>query len=708
VDQLLTYYAQRPLVGREAVVERLMRFGSQEAPGCLLVEAEAMFGKSALLAHLVRCADEGTWSGGPVPDIVFFFVREEQKRNTAAAFLAAVNAQLLALLRSPAGVIGDLEAQRSQLFQLWKQAGAEAGPYRPLLLLVDGLDEMAPDGLTILDVVPGADQPYVHILVSSRPWVLPVLGQEHPLGTAARLHLDRLDEQAIADLLVRNGAGAGAAASLAPRIERMTRGEPLFSSVVSADVAAGGEARLADLEAQGVTAVSDYLRADVAQLEARLVDASEEVVGVLAASTGGIAVEEIAAVLGLSKLRVEKAVAPIRRFLRGGGRLRLMHREVQRMVEERLGAEAVQSYAARVATWCATFVPRWPEGMPDYPIRHGVGHLADQARAEDDPVRRAIWTEGLADAVGPRFIDLHERRVDRLRWLMLDLDDALDACAGDTGAGGALRVIITATVDARFRCGGLRPAVIFERARLGDIDGARARLDAVAIDEPWRQAALLLCAWLAPEEAAGWAHHMLRALSPALAPGLEVLAGRVAVDLEGAPAPAMSLVPPPDQHRAQSIVAQIGGGGSVEGEPVEPVVSGEQVGWEIERNRLVFRQQSLGGSVAGPPASVSPDAGPVYRAETEGPLLVSFAAASPGPGADLLRDYISLHAANPYTQYRNRSLWAVLQSVAHHPDPALVAELVEQLVAAALGVGTVVVADCVPLTALAILAAWDV
>ncbi len=706
VDQLLAYYAGRPLVGREQVLDRLTRFANQEPPGCLLVEGDAMFGKSALFAELVRRIDSGTWDAGTwesgiVPDVAFFFVREEQKRNTAAAFLAAVNAQLLVLVGSTGGVVGDLEAQRSQLLQLWARAGRAADAYRPLLLLVDGLDEMATDGLTVLDVLPPADRPYVHVIASSRPWALPVLDHQHPLGTAERLALDHLDEIALTELLADNGADPHDAARLAGRVLAVTRGEPLFSSLVSADVAAGGEPRLAELEAQGVAGVRDYFRADFAQLQQRVdSEAAEEVLGLLAVVRGGIALAEIAAALGVTKLRVDRAVAPMRRFLRGGDRVRLMHRELQRIVAQELFLPAdLDRFAEKLATWCATFAPRWDTETPEYALRHGIGHLAERVRAHAEPAERSAWSGRLAEAVNDTFVDLHERRIGHPRALMDDLDRALAACALDTGELGYLRVVRTATLAARFRREGLRPARTFDLARQGDLDGARRRLAAFAVDEPWRQATSLVCAWLAAPAAAEEARRLLHVTSGGLAPGLELLAGRVAVDVDGAPPPATALQAPPDEWRARSIVAQIGG--RIPDDPsalAEPLVAGEQVLEELERGR----ETSLTWTGGAAPAPTSDEA-PVYRAEVEGPMLVSYAAAAPLGGKELLRDYIVLHAANPYVQYRNRSLWALLLSVVHHPDTALVQELVEQLTTAALGGGSVIVDDCLVLTGLAVL-----
>src|SRR5262249_14894767 len=46
--------------------------------------------------------------------------------------------------------------------------------------------------------------------------------------------------------------------------------------------------------------------------------------------------------------------------------------------------------------------------------------------------------------------------------------------------------------------------------------------------------------------------------------------------------------------------------------------------------------------------------------------------------------YIGIHATNPYAEYRNRSLWAILGAVCCHPDDAEARELARLLVTAAL------------------------
>jgi hypothetical protein len=63
---------------------------------------------------------------------------------------------------------------------------------------------------------------------------------------------------------------------------------------------------------------------------------------------------------------------------------------------------------------------------------------------------------------------------------------------------------------------------------------------------------------------------------------------------------------------------------------------------------------------------------------------VAFAAQHPWPGNDLLERYIRIHAANPYAEYRNRSLWGILGAVACHPDASQARSFVTTLAEAAL------------------------
>lgn len=211
IADIIDYYTII-FVGREQEWTRLADFARQQAPGYLLVEALPGYGKSALMAHLIHRHETSHWDRSPVPNLLYFFIRQQGKRNTPVAFLQALNSQLLDTLRLPGGVPTDLDALQSQFNQLWPHASETATPTQPLLVLVDGLDEMAAikvDEVNIAQLLPVKLAPYVHIIVSSRPNPEPLqhVALEHPLRKADRpLRLQTFGEaevQAFVNLKVK-------------------------------------------------------------------------------------------------------------------------------------------------------------------------------------------------------------------------------------------------------------------------------------------------------------------------------------------------------------------------------------------------------------------------------------------------------------------------------------------------------------------------
>lgn len=205
----------------------IANFALQQTPSYLVVEALPGYGKSALMAHLVHRQETGQWDRPSVPSLLYFFIRYEGGRHTPVAFLQALNSQLLNLLQGDGGVPADLSSLRSQFSYLWPQAVAKATAEQPLLLLIDGLDEMAWGETTIADELPALaeDHTFVHVVVSSHsnPKPLERVAINHPFRCAAVHRLQTFTVLEVQALLQESALPVIQAAALAPRVHTLTK-----------------------------------------------------------------------------------------------------------------------------------------------------------------------------------------------------------------------------------------------------------------------------------------------------------------------------------------------------------------------------------------------------------------------------------------------------------------------------------------------------
>src|SRR6266536_754485 len=89
-----------------------------------------------------------------------------------------------------------------------------------------------------------------------------------------------------------------------------------------------------------------------------------------------------------------------------------------------------------------------------------------------------------------------------------------------------------------------------------------------------------------------------------------------------------------------------------------------------------------------------------YAANFDGPILVNIAREHGPEGTELVDQYVDAHAGYNYVEYRNRSLWMVLQAVLrHHPEQAWVKQRLRHLLVTALSGGGVDFTEMLPLTA---------
>src|SRR5579859_327757 len=238
IDARLRYYGQ-VFLGREPLLAELMQ-PMAPAPYSLVL-APAGFGKSALAARLVQHAGAGTWPA-PAPSLIYFFTRQDTAENKPGFYLQRVNAQLLTTLGYEGGVPSDLDMLRSQFSQLWSRAADQASATRPLVLLVDGLDEMAAGEVSIVSLLPDYLLPNVRVIATSRPNPDPrtLTAPGHPLRSAVVHPLAGFTQAEVTQLLGRAGLPSSQAAGLAPGVLELTRGEPLYVRALAPEVAKAG------------------------------------------------------------------------------------------------------------------------------------------------------------------------------------------------------------------------------------------------------------------------------------------------------------------------------------------------------------------------------------------------------------------------------------------------------------------------------------
>lgn len=379
-DAIVAFYAAT-FVGRTAEVDWLLRRVTGPEATYTLVEAPAGYGKSAFIAQLIYRHQHGILMPQTQLHMLAFFIREEGQRNTPAAFLQALNSQLLDLLGGFGGVPTDLAALRAQFTQLWSQLLSVTSTDTPVILLIDGMDEMSVDEVTIAQLLPTQLTSGVHVVVTSRPQPEPLAQapREHPLRQAQVLRLTPFQLAEIQALLLAYDVPPASVEALASRIISMTQGEPLFARFVCQDVAESGESVLIRLERNPPPDVAAYFQDQLEHLASRATaQTTQQVLGLLLVTLGAIRETELGDILALSPWDMHAALAPIRRFLLGGDILEYMHTELRRAVTAQFPERQRRVFQQQILTWCEAFGEEgWPDTTPSYVVEYYARHLVE-------------------------------------------------------------------------------------------------------------------------------------------------------------------------------------------------------------------------------------------------------------------------------------------------------------------------------------------
>jgi hypothetical protein len=323
----------------------------------------------------------------------------------------------------------------------------------------------------------------------------------------------------------------------------------------------------------------------------------------------------------------------------------------------------------------------WAECGDAYALYNTPSHWADAARISPD--KREDRTQTLIELVrNAKYQRRFEGRIGDLPALQGHLERALQVATLNPQARMLPWLIRAAKGLVAFRRTYLRAESVVDLAAAGKLDEAQGRLALfVDVDDDWHTAARLILAWLAIER------------DPAAA---QALRDRVVAGSQLGEPPLSLLLARLDAALLGQTTVQ------VKEQPAESLAYGREIvnrisGQEFDREMLSSINPSLIATFERQAEMIT---GKAYSANLDGPMLVNMAHAYGPEGTALLDEYIQAHAGYNYVEYRNRSLWIVLQAVLrNHPDQAWVKPQLRQLTIAALSGGGVDFEEMLPLTA---------
>ena len=331
-----------------------------------------------------------------------------------------------------------------------------------------------------------------------------------------------------------------------------------------------------------------------------------------------------------------------------------------------------------------------PNGKPvyskwdDYAYRYLPTHLAAGSQAINDATSQLEAARIVRLVTNPDFQKRHAAKVNDFNHLQRQVEMGLQVALGRQGPQ-ALPLVVRASLGLyNFHQGNQRPGKVFDLAEAGQIDEALRQLNLLKNVEPyWQKVAVLLIAWLAADEKpyeAGELRNQIIMSQPFRWP-LEVLAYRVAAALGG---PLGGLPPLPDRVPGK--------------EEVEEIL--KNAGGQSANKSMISEHLNFAGSFMNEALieSISQEGHtvPDFLANQDGPPLVAYANQHPEE-AWVFENYLRIHSANRYVQYRNLSLHLLSDAVLRHPSQDWTLQTMRQLTESALSRGGIDFTEALPI-----------
>jgi NACHT domain len=372
-EGLLSFYT-RLFVGRTKERERIRSFATMKDPRYLLVRGIGGVGKSALLSNVVQELRETPVQEGS-PTLLYYFIREGH--TDPRRLFQSLNLQIIRILRQQEDLETEGSRLEKQFCRLWQQLMTQAGQQRPVLLILDGIDEF-PDPAGFRRWLPTDLADYTHVVAGVRTGFdfgrhLP---REGPATWPDSLTLSNLARNDIEEILRETLQDAIRASRLAPRVMDLTKGLPAAVRGLARELAERGDSALNRDRVSAL--IGDYFDSEARDLvEAASDPLSGRVLALLAVADGPLTPADLAQALRVEDHRaIERALRPLNRSLISPTSLEFMHLELKRAVAGHAPQQDVEFSARGLSEWVRSFAGiRGASLIPGYVLDHFVAEM---------------------------------------------------------------------------------------------------------------------------------------------------------------------------------------------------------------------------------------------------------------------------------------------------------------------------------------------
>lgn len=447
-----------------------------------------------------------------------------------------------------------------------------------------------------------------------------------------------------------------------------------------------------------------FLQREFTASDVRWKDVYRPLLGLIAVARGeGLGKAQLIAITGLAEDTANDVLTTCRQYLIGvetDGPYRIYHQSFRDFLlsDKKFTVYPAERHAQIARYLQDTFGTNWGTCKDEYALRYAPVHWAEAAMLSE--AGRVARTQVLIELTHNQ---KYQRRFDRIVGDIPELKGylyrAVQVAALNDGNDMVPWLIGACQACVAFQRDYLQVDAVVKLAEEGKVEQAEKRLPLFTdLDEDWQKAARFIIVWLAvernPTDAQLLSERLVNA-GMATAP-LPLLSERVRAALSHHPTFAFDSQKPLPLHVVHEFVKRMSG--QIFDRELLQAFDGELLGSITTATTGVWIG-FLGGDHRDSQREKTKRTG--YAAEVDAPTLVNTAREFGPDGTVLVDRYIDAHAGYNYVEYRNRSLWFVLQAVLRfHPEQEWVKRRLRKIMVVALAGGGVDFREILPLTAL--------